>query len=268
MISHHKNNLLEYLSIAAIIFLLLFSAYLVYKLYTTYTANQYNSSSYTPQLAKVIVFGYSLPSFILPPAIQGVNTESETYTAIISNILIIDGALLGFYSLVALEIVKAIKKLYETQKSYKKQNKIIKFRTMVDIILVIFLILSIYAILFVSIIDASHASVYQGIVITSACQIATTIEQGNMALHNITYGEIDCQGIPTPLEVGHSSQQLNISLSTQLQDETMEITRYEGLLFSGIKNAGNTLEIAILLLPILIITYAITLFISDYTMHK
>jgi hypothetical protein len=200
----------------------------------------------------------------LPQSIQGVNTESDIYSTIINDTLVISGALLGFYSLVAIEVIKTIMKyIAGIKKKYSSLTKLVKARVTMNVILVFFLIISIYAILLISIIDASHAAVYQGSVSSAACQIATTLEQGNMAAHNITYGEIDCLGIPTPLEVSSSSPALNLSISTQLQGETTYINRYERLLFSAIKNAGNMLEAAILMLSLLLIAYTISLFFNN-----
>jgi hypothetical protein len=204
-----------------------------------------------------VVFGYKLPSFILPQSIQGVNTESGAYATIINNVLVVAGILLGFYSLVAIEAIKStIDYIRDHKKHYDSLTKSIKTRMVLSVFLIFLLITSTYTILLVSIIDASHAAVYQGIVSTAACQIAITMQQETMALHNVTYSEIDCQGVPTPLYVSSSSPALNLSISTQLQGETMEINRYESLLFSDIKNAGNMLEAAILMLSLLLIAYA------------
>jgi hypothetical protein len=151
----------------------------------------------------------------------------------------------------------------EARKNYTSFTKVAKVRAQINVFLVFLLIASIYIILLISIIDASHAAVYQGIVSTAACQIATTQEQAIMAQHNMTYGEIDCQGIPVPLEVSKFSPELNISLATQLQGESIEINRYESLLFSDIKNAGNMLEAAILMISLLLVVYTITLALKE-----
>jgi hypothetical protein len=206
-----------------------------------------------------VIFGYKLPG-LLPPSIQAVNTELGVYSTIINDVLVVSGALLGFYSLVAVEVVKTtVRYVAETKRRYTLLTRLQTARLIVNVFLVVLLIVSIYAILLISMVDASHAAVYQGYVSNVACQIATTLQQANMASHNITYGEIDCQGIPTPLYVSSPSSTLNQSLSVQLQDETGSITRYEQLLFSDVKNAGNMLEAAILLLSLLIVTYALTL---------
>ena len=232
--------------------------YLIYRFYITYKANQFQSPSYTPELAGIVVFGYKLPQFILPQSIQGVDTESSVYTTIINNVLVVGGILLGFYSLVAIETIKStIDYVKDHKKRYNSITKSVKIRMMLSVFLILILITSTYTILLVSIIDASHAAVYQGIVSTVACQIAITMEQKTMALNNVTYSEINCQGTPMPLYVSSSSPTFNLSISSQLQDETTEINRYESLLFSDIKNAGNMLEGTILMLSLLLIAYAI-----------
>ncbi len=261
----NKTSKLTYLFIILIIILILFSICLVYRFYITYKANQYKSPTYTPELASIVVFGYKLPQLILPQSIQGVNTESSVYTTIINNVLIVGGMLLGFYSLVAIETIKSTISYINDQK--KRYNltiiKLIKIApstilsTILSGILILILITSTYAILLVSIIDASHAAVYQGMVSTLACQIAITTEQKAMALNNITYSEINCQGTPMPLLYASSSPSFNRSIGTQLLNETTEIDKYEGRLFSNIKNAGNMLEGAILMLSLLLIAYAI-----------
>ncbi len=88
-----KERWYMYLSTAIILALLLLSFYLLYRFYITYKANQFESTSYTPELASIVLFGQKLPPFILPQSIQGVNTESGIYATIINNILVIGGAL-------------------------------------------------------------------------------------------------------------------------------------------------------------------------------
>lgn len=253
----------EPLFLIIFIAMLALSIYLVYRFYITYTANQANSASYTPELANIVIFGQRLPG-LLPASLQAVDTESSAYSTIISDILIISGALLGFYSLIAIEIIKATTKyITEIKKNYHGFDKTIKTRIIINVFLVLFLIIAVYVILLVSIIDAAHAAVYQGYISTVACERATTLMEANLAMHNMTSGQIDCEGIPTFLEVGSSSPQFNQSISVQLEDESGSETLYEQLLFADAKNAGNMLEATILMLSLLIITYTITLLFKD-----
>jgi len=198
------------------------------------------------------IFGVKVPT-LFSSSLEVVDTELNIYSSLINDLLIISGALLGFYSLVVIEVIKAMLKAVTLLKRMLPK--------IVIIITTLFLVISIYLVLFFSIINASTAATAQGNVDTYSCMRIITLAQINLSTSNKTTGEANCFGVVTQITV-LPSKQTTAALYAQLGWEVDNESKAENALFENTLNSTVWLESVFFMLPFLLLVYTLNLYLA------
>ena len=227
---------------AAFIVLLIISAY-VFIQFATFTPTE---------SIGIPLFGVKVPT-LFSASLQAVDTELNVYSTLTGDILILSGALLGFYSLVVIEVIKATIRTLKEQK-----GKLLKGAVFLT---TLFLVASIYSALFFSVINASTAATAQGNVDSYACMKAITLAQINLSMSNKTSGEVSCLGVVTQIAVSPSAQ-TTAALGAQLSGAVQAESQSEHALFIDTLNSTIWLESVFFILPFLLLVYALNFYLA------
>ena len=223
--------------------ILVVAAYVLYQFYTF---------SFGKGVQNITLFGFKIPP-LFPFSLAAVDTELNFYSGLINDILIVSGAVLGFYSLISIELAKT---LIKAVKSIKGERALLT--RLLIIIPTAFLMVSIYVILFSSVMNGTYAAVDQGYVNSMTCMKAVTLSQLSLVSSNKTSGVIDCYGVPQFMQV-QPSQQNATGLGEQLSSIIQSENQYKESLFQNTFNSAEWLEAAFFMIPLLILTYALLL---------